>query len=439
LEQTLFRFRRIAAAAVGLAAINVGLLVFLDSYDLRLGPIHLAAHGLFKPLLYLNGAVMLYLCLQEPVVTVPKRWSPSPIWIALCSAGIYVPSFWLNASVDSTNDWVHLADISQINSIADLADLFAWRQPDGFYRPLTFVSLCLDRVLFGSHLWAYHFQNVALHAANAVLVARLGKKLGIDEASSRWAGLLFGVAALHYEPVIWPGARFDLLACLFVLLAISAAAEDPLPVAKITAYFVAGVLSKESAYCFPLLLAALIWLKRPSKWAPALTAVGTASLALLAIRWMIFGGLGGYPVEAGSPHFALGFTSFTSLFTRALPVPLFSMNTESLALLAKTAILLYTAWASWTAISSTARTNRPAWIWIAAALISALPALNLVNWIGPDARNVRYLYLPSIWMAYLVATTRAKPVLFSLLAAANALATIVNIRTFRWYGTSIGP
>jgi len=57
-----WRALRLAAVVVfGTAPVNVLLLVVFGSYDLRVGPLHLGARFLFKPLLYLNAAFLVAL------------------------------------------------------------------------------------------------------------------------------------------------------------------------------------------------------------------------------------------------------------------------------------------------------------------------------------------------------------------------------------------
>ena len=90
--------------------------------------------------------------------------------------------------------------------------LFSRPQADGFYRPLTFVSLWLDYRLFGTAFTWYHAQSLVLHIVNSLLAARLAGSLGFGRTASLWTGLLYAAAAVNFEPVMWPAARFDLLA-----------------------------------------------------------------------------------------------------------------------------------------------------------------------------------------------------------------------------------
>src|SRR5262249_18078715 len=172
--------RRLTFLAVFLAAVNVAFLAISGSYDFRVGPLHLAAHELFKPLLYLCAAVLaaaLANCtttaadhLDALLETLPSPWLIGAVVILL-----YLPSLGITIQ---NNDWTHQDDARGWNSISDLAHLFAWKQPDGFYRPLVFLSLWADYRIFGDHEWGYHFQNILLHIANCLLLIRLAGRLG---------------------------------------------------------------------------------------------------------------------------------------------------------------------------------------------------------------------------------------------------------------------
>src|SRR5207248_1988977 len=117
-------------------------------------------------------------------------------------------------------------------------------------------------------------------------------------------------------------------------------------------WFALGALAKESAYAFvPLVL--LFWWRRERGNFGIVGATAAVAVVLLAVRVWVIGGLGGYPDESGvSPNFAIGLKTFTSFFTRALPAPLFLINTDaSIPWYARAAAVGFAAWAviqAWT-------------------------------------------------------------------------------------------
>ena len=96
----------------------------------------------------------------------------------------------------------------------------------GHYHPLTWLSLGLDYVLWEMNPAGYHFTNVALHAATALLVyflilelLRLATRAGEETAELRFAAafgaLLFAIHPLRVESVAWVSERRDVLSGLF--------------------------------------------------------------------------------------------------------------------------------------------------------------------------------------------------------------------------------
>ena len=100
----------------------------------------------------------------------------------------------------------------------------AFARPFGhtdFYRPLVTLSLSADAVLYGEAAWGYHLTNVLLHVG--VLAAfgwLLLRHLGWPTRRVWLAMLLAGVHPLSWLPVGAIAYRADLLAPLFLFLAL---------------------------------------------------------------------------------------------------------------------------------------------------------------------------------------------------------------------------
>ena len=143
---------------------------------------------------------------------------------------------------------------------------------------------------------------------------------------------------------MWPAARFDLLATLLSLTAIIFSLDylrrGGLLLIGAALSLIAALLNKEIGYAVPLIVAALSFSDAParrSKRAVRLLAILFGiSLAMIAVRVLVYGGLGGYPGANGqaSPNFAVGW-------------------------------------------------------------ISGIPVMNLIGWQGPTGLNGRYLYFPA--------------------------------------------
>ncbi|MGA3260833.1 MAG: hypothetical protein ABSE35_18275, partial [Bryobacteraceae bacterium] len=92
-------------AAFALAAANFVLLAIVGHYDFRLGPVHLAATYLFKPLLYLNAAFLMGFALKYRLCPMEEAPQPSAcfrpglvFWLSAAAvvAAVYGISFRIN-------------------------------------------------------------------------------------------------------------------------------------------------------------------------------------------------------------------------------------------------------------------------------------------------------------------------------------------------------
>lgn len=139
------------------------------------------------------------------------------------------------------------------------------------YRPMTVLSLALNRLTLGPGPTGYHLVNVLLNGCVCWLVFLLAQALG----GSRWvawaAGLIFAVHPVHVEAVAPVVGRSELLAAAFGLLALlfhcraRAAGKTAMrPLLWAALCYLAAVLSKESAIVIPL-LAGLTDLARPAE------------------------------------------------------------------------------------------------------------------------------------------------------------------------------
>src|SRR3989442_4886564 len=97
----------------------------------------------------------------------------------------------------------------------------------GHYIPVTWLSFGLDYVLWGMQPAGYHFTNLLLHAANAVLFYRVARRLLAAarpdtsrtalRAGAAVAALFFAVHPLRAESVAWATERRDVLSGLLFL------------------------------------------------------------------------------------------------------------------------------------------------------------------------------------------------------------------------------
>jgi hypothetical protein len=136
------------------------------------------------------------------------------------------------------------------------------------WHPLTWLSHELDCQLFGLNAGAHHLVNVLFHAANAVLLFQLWRRLTRACWPSALLAALFAWHPLHVESVAWVAERKDVLSTFFGLWSLFfyagyAQGMDKAEIAKIdraNGYWLAwgclalGLLSKPMLVTWPLVL-----------------------------------------------------------------------------------------------------------------------------------------------------------------------------------------
>lgn len=144
-----------------------------------------------------------------------------------------------------------------------------------FYRPLLSVTFLVDYVLARIGQPAippdqvpsdlsptlFHVSSILWHAAAAIALFLFMRRTGTPEAVCLTVSTIFVVHPLHTEAVAYISGRADSMAAAFMFAALYFCTWDETPrrrttgVALALAAYVAALLSKESAFIFPVLLA----------------------------------------------------------------------------------------------------------------------------------------------------------------------------------------
>ncbi len=170
--------------------------------------------------------------------------------------------------------WDDLGEVAGNPDLRSAAGLRAiWFHPASLdYYPLKSTVQWVQYQLWRGDVAGYHLTNIALHAAAALLLWNVLRKLG---ASAAWVGgLLFAVHPLAVASVAWISELKNTLSLPLLLLAFGAwidwdgAREGHAPRRRAATYlrslgcFLAAMLCKTSGALFPAILLLHAWWKR---------------------------------------------------------------------------------------------------------------------------------------------------------------------------------
>jgi tetratricopeptide (TPR) repeat protein len=135
------------------------------------------------------------------------------------------------------------------------------------YFPLTYTVFRIEHLLWGFNPAGFHWVNILLHAANALLVWRVLRRLSVPGA---WlAAAIFALHPVQVESVAWITELKNVLSLFFFLLALLAWVEfvedRPKPLWRfygLALMFCAlALFSKTTACTLPAALLLILWLK----------------------------------------------------------------------------------------------------------------------------------------------------------------------------------
>lgn len=158
--------------------------------------------------------------------------------------------------------------------------------PGSVFRPLGVASMWLGAALFGTDYQAHATADLVLHAGVGLALFDLLLRAGIPRVLALLCALLFALHPAVIGTALWWSARFDLLATLFVLLAVHAALDyrerrRATGLAWTCAAVLAAMLSKEIGLA-ALLPISVLWLH----WARLEPGHRPRALRAIASVWL---------------------------------------------------------------------------------------------------------------------------------------------------------
>jgi len=324
------------------------------------------------------------------------------------------------------------------------------------WHPLTWLSHMADVELFGQAPKGHHFTNVALHAANAVLLFLLLASLTGAPLPSFFAAGVFALHPANVESVAWISQRKTTLSTLFALLALAGYVRwvrrrTPRDYAASLLCFGLSLASKQTFVTLPVLLLLLdYWpLRRDVETEPALRPAGgrpwlllrekvpygvlaaAASLVTLHVQADAMPSIEAYPLSQRLGYAPIAYVRYLGMLLwparLAVFYPQISGDVTAPKLLACLALL-----AAVTALVWRLRRWRfllVGWLWLLVALV---PMIGVVQ-VGAQALADRYAYTafwgPIVALVFGAAALADRRRRAMLLPAAAGLAGVLVLAT----------
>ncbi|MDP3543343.1 MAG: tetratricopeptide repeat protein [Elusimicrobiota bacterium] len=227
------------------------------------------------------------------LLTHGARWAPG-LLVAASALAAFAPIL-ANGFV-SYEDHFYIQDNPLIRGLGlDHLRAMLTSTRGGLWQPLAWLSLAIDRAVWGSEAFGFHLTSLLLHAGTSVLFYLVCLRL-LDgrRTAALLAALFFAVHPLRVESVAWASERKGLLSGFLFMAAVLAHLQGRRRAAL--AAFAASLTAKATSLAMPLVLLVLeihASRRRPARraWlalAPYFT-LSAASLVLAALAGRAYG------------------------------------------------------------------------------------------------------------------------------------------------------
>jgi tetratricopeptide (TPR) repeat protein len=337
------------------------------------------------------------------------------------------------------DDWPQIVNNPIIRSWSNLPRAFGsdlWyhmARHQVYYRPLFVAWSMLNFTLFGLRPWGWHLGAVLLHVGAVFAVFWLALRLRLEYWTAALAALIFALHPIHIEPVTWISAASDTMVTIFVAIAFVAFlngrdVELPPNRKKRTVWWIASLallacalLTKEMAVVFSALVAIYAWLhpatnERSQGRKMLDAAIEAAPYALVTLAYTVarkhalLHATGQFDPNHGMIDVARTLPLVLWIYLRQLLLPIgitglyytpYVTRTTLLKVVMPAILLPIVALGLWYWNRREGNsTVKFAGLWL---LVGLAPALYLRNFGNGDFVRDRYMYLPSIGFAILLA------------------------------------
>jgi hypothetical protein len=295
-----------------------------------------------------------------------------------------------------------------------------------FYRPLFWLSLAMDRFIWGLNPCGFHLTNVTLHWTNGFLVFLLLRRMQVSTQCAAAVSLLWLSLPVNSEAVAWISGRTYPLMCIFLLLGLLLVesyweAGSFLALCLFAGTSAGALLSNEQGILM-LPLALLLATRReqtpPVRWAGLSLAGIGVDAAYFTWRRVIEAHFPGGPPA----FFTIGPAFFRYLSWALLPIRMSVERSTATPANHLSAVSVVTGFglAGLCALAVWLRKRRPivtvGLIWVVVALLPYCGVIRIYQGMAE-----RYVYLASIGLVFVTVTLawqspqRGQSVLLSIL------------------------
>lgn len=314
---------------------------------------------------------------------------------------------------------------------------------DGFFRPLSDISLYFCYLIGGFDGWIYNLFNILLHAASAFLLyinsLRIFNQNSNGSIIALSAAVLFVLYPFHNEAIVWVVGRASNLSCFlgFYALYLVLTGNDSWLRNGLAALLFFGSLSTyETSITLPFIAALLVWHQYPedNRWLKILVLFGGVVIINLLVRTLLVKEIvGDYGARMFDPSITNNLIKFLKTAGRLFLPPMASSQWIVLLaclVFALIGLIFVRVWKKeW-------KVKKPFLVISLSLLFScAIPFL-----FGVSTRTIegdRLLYFPSyflcIWIAYVMITLLSKKLFYwGLIVLGLYFLTFLEINNYTW-------
>jgi tetratricopeptide (TPR) repeat protein len=328
---------------------------------------------------------------------------------------IYLPSTRFSLVYDDHEQLEMNPRLAAWNEVPGYFSTHLWAhsplQAANYYRPLSLILFRLEYALLGPPAPKWHYASLTLHLVAIVSLILLAQKLVGSFKAALAAAVLFALHPVQTETVVWISSGPDILVAIFLMLSLYFYAARKGPVSFLSVLFAAlAVFTKEAGITAAALVFTYEWIhSRFKNAALAIFPYGVVALLYVAARINAIGTV----TSALPPDITLKATIFTlpkvlAIYALHLIWPFGLSPSYEVAIESRVWPLMLAIAALLGLIWLVRRCSANARFGAAWAAITLAPSLSLGYLTRGDFTHDRYLYLPSVGLAILVAVLCAR-------------------------------